>query len=73
MSFLWSQWSTLGLAGYANSETPCITDPEALLLLSTSIARQDSRLFDEVLDWMRENESWPQSPAPPPLDEENNP
>ena len=58
VSFLWSQWSTLGLAGYANSETPCITDPEALLLLSTSIARQDSRLFDEVLDWMRENESW---------------
>jgi hypothetical protein len=58
VSFLWGQWSTLGLAGYANSETPCITDPEALLLLSTTIARHDSRLFDEVLDWLRENESW---------------
>lgn len=58
VNFLWSQWSTLGLAGYANSETPSITDPEALLLLSTTIARHDSRLFDEILDWLRENESW---------------
>ena len=58
VNFLWSQWSTLGLAGYADSESQCITDPEALLLLSTTIARHDSRLFDEILDWLRENESW---------------
>jgi hypothetical protein len=58
VNFLWNQWSTLGLAGYANSAPPYIADPEALVLLSTTLARHDSRLFDEVLDWLRGNESW---------------
>jgi hypothetical protein len=58
VNFLWNQWSSLGLAGYANSKSPFITDPEALLLLSTTIARHDPRLFGEIHDWLRENESW---------------
>jgi hypothetical protein len=33
-------------------------DPEALLLFSTHIARHDSRLFDEILDWLKTNGSW---------------
>jgi hypothetical protein len=35
-----------------------MVDPEALLLFSTQIARHDSRLFDEILDWLQINGSW---------------
>lgn len=30
-------------------------DPEALLLFTLQIARDDARLFDEVLDWLAVN------------------
>lgn len=52
MSFLWRQWSAIGVAGHSNPSDRWIIDPEALLLLSTSLARQDPRLFDEILDWL---------------------
>ncbi len=55
LSFLWKQWSSLGVAGYVDKEDEWIIDPEALLLLSFSIARYDARLFDEILDWMNVN------------------
>jgi len=55
LSFLWRQWSSLGVGGYAESEDNWIIDPEALLLFSFSIARYDARLFDEVLDWLNLN------------------
>jgi hypothetical protein len=58
LDFLWRQWSALGVAGYARSEDPWLIDPEALLLFSTHIARHDSRLFDEILDWLHLNGSW---------------
>lgn len=58
LDFLWRQWSALGVAGYARSEDPWLIDPEALLLFSTHIARHDSRLFDEILDWLHVNGSW---------------
>ena len=58
LDFLWRQWSALGVAGYARSEDPWMIDPEALLLFSTHIARHDSRLFDEILDWLHLNGSW---------------
>ena len=56
LQFLWSQWSSLGVAGYGESEDPRVIDPEALLLFSATIARYDQRLFDEVLDWLVVNE-----------------
>ena len=55
LRFLWRQWSALGVSGYARSDDPWIVDPEALLLFSTTVARKDPRLFDEILDWLSKN------------------
>ncbi len=55
LKFLWRQWSSLGVAGYGSVEDWRAIDPEALLLLSCSIARYDARLFDEILDWLDVN------------------
>ncbi len=58
VSVLWRQWSALGVSGYARTEDDRVIDPEALLLFSTWAARYDSRLFDEILDWLRQNGEW---------------
>lgn len=58
LGFLWRQWSTLGVAGHARSDDPWIIDPEALLLFSSTVARHDARLFEEILDWLHRNGSW---------------
>lgn len=58
LQFLWRQWSALGVAGHARTDDPWIIDPEALLLFSTTIARHDARLFDEILDWLHTNGAW---------------
>ncbi len=58
LRFLWRQWSALGVAGHADKDDPWMIDPEALLLFSTVVARRDSRLFDEILDWLLTNGSW---------------
>ena len=54
-NFLWRQWSALGIAGVTVSDDPRIIDPEALLLFSLSVCRFESRLFDEILDWLTVN------------------
>ena len=58
LSFLWRQWSALGVAGHAATGDKWMIDPEALLLFSTVAARRDARLFDEILDWLLTNGSW---------------
>lgn len=55
LDMLWQQWSALGVAGQVSPETQRIIDPEALLLLTCTVGRQDPRLFDEVLDWLQTN------------------
>ena len=52
LELLWQQWSAIGVAGTAETDLPYLIDPEALLLFSTEFARHDSRLFDEILDWL---------------------
>src|SRR5689334_3817702 len=53
LDLLWRQWCSLGVAGHARAANPArIIDPEALLLATTSLGRQDPRLFDEALDWL---------------------
>lgn len=52
LGLLWRQWSSLGVAGYSHAEETRVVDPEALLLLSLTVARHDPRLFDEVLAWL---------------------
>ena len=56
--FLWREWSTIGVLGTSRAETKWIIDPEVLLLLTTELGRHESRLFDEVLDWLRVNSRW---------------
>lgn len=52
LGFLWRQWSALGVAGHARADDNRMIDPEALLMITTSFARHEPRLFDEVLDWL---------------------
>ncbi len=54
LGLVWRQWSALGVSGYSASENN-VVDPEALLLLTLTVARYDARLFDEVLDWLEVN------------------
>ena len=58
LNILWSAWSQVGVMGGAASAQPRIVDPEPLLLLTWSCARQDARTFDEVLDWLVQNGRW---------------
>jgi len=58
LSFLWRQWSTLGIAGSARAEDIWVIDPEALLMFSLEITRYEPRLFDEILDWLVVNGKW---------------
>jgi hypothetical protein len=55
LNFLWRQWSALGVAAQSSGEDIGVIDPEALLLLTCTLGRQEPRLFDEMLDWLREN------------------
>jgi len=58
LTFLWRQWSALGVLGEARAEDPWIIDPEPLLLFSLEMGRYEPRLFDEVLDWLVVNGRW---------------
>jgi hypothetical protein len=55
LDFLWRQWSVLGVAGQRGSEDDRMVDPEALLLATTRFGRYDTRLMDEVIDWLSSN------------------
>ncbi len=55
LDLLWRQWTAIGVSGYGNAEESKVVDPEALLLLTLTVARYDARLFDEVLDWLEIN------------------
>jgi len=55
LDLLWRQWTAIGVSGYGNAEESKVVDPEALLLLTLTVARYDARLFDEVLDWLETN------------------
>ncbi len=58
LDFLWAAWSQVGVMGGAAPSIPCIVDPEPMLLLTWACARQDPRIFDELLDWMVRNGRW---------------
>lgn len=55
-SFLWEQWAQMGILATATSTDRWTADPEALLLLSFEVGREEPRLFEEVLDWLVRNE-----------------
>jgi hypothetical protein len=56
VGFLWSQWAQMGVFATTNRKDRWSADPEALLLLTFEVGRDEPRLFDEVLDWLAVNE-----------------
>jgi DNA-binding transcriptional ArsR family regulator len=56
VAFLWSQWAQIGVLATTNRNDRWAADPEALLLLTFEVGREEPRLFDEVLDWLAVNE-----------------
>jgi hypothetical protein len=59
LTFLWQQWSQLGVSGDAPvSRDNWLIDPETLLLFTLQLGRFDPRLFDEVMDWCATNGEW---------------
>jgi hypothetical protein len=55
LDLLWSQWNTVGVYGHGKAWEGSVIDPEALLLLTCTVARSDSRLFDAVVEWLSIN------------------
>ncbi len=55
LGLLWRQWSAIGVSGYSDAAETTVVDPEALLLLTLTVARHDPRLYDEVLGWLGGN------------------
>jgi len=58
LSFLWRQWSAVGVLGEARSDDPWVIDPEALLVFTIEMGRCEPRLFDEAMDWLAVNGGW---------------
>jgi uncharacterized protein YegP (UPF0339 family) len=57
VDFAWDEWAQMGVLATPHRESPWAEDPEALLVFSFEVARDEPRLFDEVLDWLAVNES----------------
>jgi hypothetical protein len=57
LSFVWRQWAQLGLNAPTTQHDRWCQDPEALLVFSLEVARQEPRMFDEILDWLAQNEA----------------
>ncbi|MDX6589230.1 MAG: hypothetical protein QOI84_504 [Solirubrobacterales bacterium] len=55
-AFVWEQWGQMGMLSASAERDRWAADPEALLLLSFEVGREEPRLFEEVLDWMLVNE-----------------
>lgn len=55
-SFLWGQWAQMGVLATPERSDRWAADPEALLLLTFEVGREDPRLFEEALDWLVKNE-----------------
>jgi hypothetical protein len=57
LAFAWNEWAQMGVLADAHRESPWATDPEALLLFTFQVGRNDARLFEEALDWLARNAS----------------
>lgn len=56
VSFAWQEWAQMGLLIERSHTSPWAQDPEALIVFTLEVARDEPRLFDELLDWMLHNE-----------------
>jgi hypothetical protein len=57
VAYVWDEWAQMGVLAAPRRESAWAQDPEALLVFTFEIARNDPRLFDEVLGWLALNES----------------
>jgi hypothetical protein len=57
VAFAWDQWAQMGVLAAARGHSRWAQDPEALIVFTLKIARDEPRLFDELLDWMPVNEA----------------
>lgn len=58
LDFAWDQWAQMGVfATPRRGADTWAQDPEALLVFTLDVARDEPRLFDEVLDWLCVNDS----------------
>lgn len=55
-AFLWDQWGQLGIQAHVARHDEWAMDPEALILLTLEVGREEPRLTDELLDWLVVNE-----------------
>jgi hypothetical protein len=55
LEFARDEWAQMGVFIATQRRDTWAQDPEALLVFTFEIARDDARLFDEVLDWLRTN------------------
>ena len=55
-SFCWDEWAQLGVQAPVAREDHWAADPEALILLTLEVGREEPRLMDELLDWLAVNE-----------------
>ncbi len=57
VAFAWDQWAQMGVFASARGHSRWAQDPEALIVFTLEIGRDEPRLFDELLDWMLVNEA----------------
>jgi len=55
LDFARDEWAQMGVFLTGGRRDTWAQDPEALLVFSLEVARDDARLFDELLDWLRVN------------------
>ena len=56
LAFAWDEWAQMGVLASPRRQSPWAQDPEAMIVFTLEVARQDARLFDELLDWWLVND-----------------
>lgn len=54
--FAWDEWGQMGVLASPHRRSRWAQDPEALVVFTLDVARDDPRLFDELLGWLLVNE-----------------
>lgn len=54
--FAWDEWAQMGVSAPIRRRSSWAQDPEALVIFTLEVGRDDPRLFDEVLNWLLTNE-----------------
>src|SRR5260370_35887363 len=49
LTFIWQQWSSIGVMAAGGADRTRVIDPEPLLLLTLEVARQSPRMFCWVI------------------------